>query len=153
MRIKRALVAVYDKNGIVELAKKLREYDIELVSTGGTMKTLRNGGIEVKSVSDITGFPEILDGRVKTLHPKIHGGILARKDKGDHLSQLSLHGIPQFDLVIVNLYPFEEVVASGDVSEETALENIDVGGPTMIRSAAKNHPHVTVLTSTDDYDE
>jgi len=107
MRIKRALIAVYDKSGVLELARKLREYEIELVSTGGTMKTLRSSGIDVKSVSDITGFPEILDGRVKTLHPKVHGGILARRDKGDHLSQLTLHNIMPIDLVIVNLYPFE----------------------------------------------
>jgi len=152
MRIKRALLAVYDKSGIVELARKLREYDIELVSTGGTMKTLRAEGIEAKSVSDITGFPEILDGRVKTLHPKIHGGILARRDKGDHLSQLNRHGILQFDLVIVNLYPFEAVTARNDVGDDEALENIDIGGPTMIRSAAKNYASVCVLTSPADYD-
>ena len=151
MRIKRALIAVYDKSGIEDLARKLREYDIELVSTGGTMKTLRSAGIEVKSVSDITGFPEILDGRVKTLHPKVHGGILARRDKGDHLSQLSLHNITPIDMVIVNLYPFETVTAKDDVSEENALENIDIGGPTMIRSAAKNYPSVCVITSPSDY--
>lgn len=151
MAIRRALLTVYDKTNIVELARKLREFDIEIISTGGTMKELRNGGIETKSVSDITGFPEILDGRVKTLHPKIHGGILARRDKGEHISQLSLHNLLLFDLVVVNLYPFEMVVSSGDVSEETALENIDVGGPTMLRSAAKNYPHVTVITSPDQY--
>ncbi len=151
MRIKRALITVYDKTGVVDLARKLQEYDIELVSTGGTMKTLRNEGIDVKSVSDLTGFPEILDGRVKTLHPKVHGGILARRDKGEHISQLSLHGIPQYDLVVVNLYPFEQVTGSGNVSDETALENIDIGGPSMIRSAAKNFPHVIVITSPDDY--
>jgi len=115
------------------------------------MKTLRAQGIDVKSVSDITGFPEILDGRVKTLHPKIHGGILARRDKGDHISQLSLHGIQPIDLVIVNLYPFESVTAQADVSEETALENIDIGGPSMIRSAAKNYPSICVITSPSDY--
>lgn len=152
MRIKRAIVAVYDKAGIIELARKLRKFEIELVSTGGTMRTLRSEGIDVKSVSDITGFPEILDGRVKTLHPKIHGGILARRDKGDHLSQLSLHGILPFDLVVVSLYPFETVTAKDNVTEEEALENIDIGGPTMIRSAAKNYPSVCVVTSPSDYD-
>ena len=152
MRIKRALLAVYDKSGLVELARKLREYEIELISTGGTMKALRAEGIDVKSVSDITGFPEILDGRVKTLHPKVHGGILARRDKGDHLSQLGLHNITPIDLVIVNLYPFETVTAKDDVTEEEALENIDIGGPAMIRSAAKNHPSVCVITSPADYD-
>jgi len=151
MAIRRALLTVYDKTNIIELARKLREFDIEIVSTGGTMKELRKGGIEARSVSDVTGFPEILDGRVKTLHPKIHGGILARRDKGEHISQLSLHNLLQFDLVVVNLYPFEKVVSSGDVSEETALENIDIGGPTMIRSAAKNYPHVTVITSPEHY--
>jgi phosphoribosylaminoimidazolecarboxamide formyltransferase/IMP cyclohydrolase len=149
--IKRALLTVYDKTGIVDLAIKLKEFDIEIVSTGGTMKELRHHGIDVKSVTDITGFPEILDGRVKTLHPKVHGGILARRDKGDHISALNMHNIPQFDLVVVNLYPFESVVASGDVTEEEALENIDIGGPSMIRSSAKNFPHVTVITTPDDY--
>lgn len=152
MRIKRALLAVYDKTGIAALAKKLREYDIELISTGGTMRFLRSEGIDVKAVSDITGFPEILDGRVKTLHPKIHGGILARRDRGDHLSQLSLHSISPIDLIVVNLYPFEEVVSKAGVSEEEALENIDIGGPSMVRSAAKNHPSVCVITSVTDYE-
>jgi phosphoribosylaminoimidazolecarboxamide formyltransferase/IMP cyclohydrolase len=151
MAIRRALLTVYDKTNIIELGRKLREFDVEIVSTGGTMKELRKGGVEVKSVSDITGFPEILDGRVKTLHPKIHGGILARRDKGEHVSQLSMHNILLFDLVVVNLYPFEKVISSSEVSEEIALENIDVGGPTMIRSAAKNFPHVTVITSPDHY--
>jgi len=151
MAIRRALLTVFDKTNIIELARKLREFDIEIISTGGTMKELRKGGLEVKSVSDITGFPEILDGRVKTLHPKIHGGILARRDKGEHLSQLSMHNILQYDLVVVNLYPFEKVISSGDVSEDVALENIDIGGPTMIRSAAKNFHHVTVITSADQY--
>ena len=152
MRIKRALLTVFDKTNIIELARKLREYEVELISTGGTMKALRNEGIEVKSVSDITGFPEILDGRVKTLHPKIHGGILALRDKGGHISQLSQHGIIQFDLVVVNLYPFEKVIGGGNISEEEALENIDIGGPAMIRSAAKNYQSVCVITSPSDYD-
>jgi len=151
MTIRRALLTVYDKTSIIELARKLREFDIEIISTGGTMKELRQGGLEIKSVSDITGFPEILDGRVKTLHPRIHGGILARRDKGEHMSQLSLHNILLYDLVVVNLYPFEKAVSSGEVSEDVALENIDIGGPTMIRSAAKNFPHVTVITSPDHY--
>ena len=152
MRIKRALLTVYDKTGIVELARKLRGFEVELVSTGGTMKALRSHGIDVRSVADLTGFPEILDGRVKTLHPKIHGGILARRDKGGHLSELNAYGIVEIDLVVVNLYPFEDVVSRKNVSEEEALENIDVGGPSMIRSAAKNHPSVCVITSPEDYD-
>jgi phosphoribosylaminoimidazolecarboxamide formyltransferase/IMP cyclohydrolase len=152
MRIKRALLTVYDKTGIVELGQKLRGFEVELVSTGGTMKTLRSQGIEVKSVADITGFPEILDGRVKTLHPKIHGGILARRDKGGHLSELNAYGIVEFDLIVVNLYPFEQVASGKNVSEEEALENIDIGGPGMIRSAAKNHPSVCVITSPEDYE-
>jgi phosphoribosylaminoimidazolecarboxamide formyltransferase/IMP cyclohydrolase len=151
MAIRRALLTVYDKTNIIELGRKLREFDIEIISTGGTMKELRKGGIEVKSVSDITGFPEILDGRVKTLHPMIHGGILARRDVGEHISQLSLHNIKTCDLVVVNLYPFEEVVSSGETDEDIVLENIDIGGPAMIRSAAKNYPHVTVITSPDHY--
>ncbi len=152
MRIRRALLTVFDKTNIIELARKLREFEIELVSTGGTMKALRNEGIEVKSVSDITAFPEILDGRVKTLHPKIHGGILALRDKGGHISQLSEHGILLFDLVVVNLYPFEKTIAKGDISEKEALENIDIGGPALIRSAAKNYPSVCVITSPSYYD-
>ena len=152
MRIRRALLTVFDKTNIIELARKLREFEVELVSTGGTMKALRNEGIEVKSVSDMTGFPEILDGRVKTLHPKIHGGILALRDKGGHISQLSEHGIFPFDLVVVNLYPFEKVIAKGDISEEEVLENIDIGGPAMIRSAAKNYQSVCAITSPSDYD-
>lgn len=152
MRIKRALLAVHDKTGIVELARKLRGFEIELVSTGGTMKTLRSQGIDVRSVADVTGFPEILDGRVKTLHPKIHGGILARRDKGGHLSELNAYGIVEFDLIVVNLYPFEDVISGENVAEEKALENIDIGGPSMIRSAAKNHPSVCVITSPEDYD-
>ncbi len=152
MRIKRALLTVFDKTNIIELARRLREFEVELVTTGGTMKALRKEGIEVKSVSDMTGFPEILDGRVKTLHPKIHGGILALRDKGGHISQLSEHGIFLFDLVVVNLYPFDKVIAKGDISEEEALENIDIGGPAMIRSAAKNYQSVCVMTSPSDYD-
>jgi len=151
MTIRKALLTVYDKTNIVMLAKKLREFDVEIVSTGGTMKELRKGGIEAKSVSDITGFPEILDGRVKTLHPLVHGGILARRDKGEHISQLGLYNIPLFDLVVVNLYPFEKVVASGDATVEEILENIDIGGPAMIRSGAKNYPDVMVITSPDHY--
>ncbi len=153
MGIKRALLTVYDKQGIVEFGKKLVEYGIEIISTGGTMKTLQDAGIAVKSVSDITGFPEILDGRVKTLHPKVHGGILGRRDLPDHLAQMKKHGIEPIDLVVVNLYPFEKVTENPDVSEEDAIENIDIGGPAMIRSASKNFAHVTVITSPDDYAE
>ena len=151
MKIKRALISVYDKTGIVELARALLDYNVELVSTGGTMDALSKAGMKVTSVSDITGFPEILDGRVKTLHPKIHGGVLAKRSKPEHLSQLSEHGIKPFDLVIINLYPFEKVIGDPKTNEDTALENIDIGGPTLIRAAAKNYHDLTILTDSADY--
>jgi phosphoribosylaminoimidazolecarboxamide formyltransferase/IMP cyclohydrolase len=151
MKIKRALISVHDKDGLVELARGLREFNIEIISTGGTLKAITDAGIPAVAVSDITGFPEILDGRVKTLHPKIHGGILARRDMPDHISQIQKHGIGTIDLVVINLYPFERVTAEPDVPEEEAIENIDIGGPSMIRSAAKNFRDVTVVTSPSDY--
>jgi phosphoribosylaminoimidazolecarboxamide formyltransferase/IMP cyclohydrolase len=151
MKIKRALISVYDKEGLIDLARGLRQFDINIISTGGTMKTLKDAGIPVTSVSDITGFPEILDGRVKTLHPKIHGGILARRDLPEHVSQIEKHDISPIDLVIVNLYPFEKVTSKPDISEEEVIENIDIGGPSMVRSAAKNYGDVTIITSPSDY--
>jgi phosphoribosylaminoimidazolecarboxamide formyltransferase/IMP cyclohydrolase len=151
MQIKRALISVHDKEGLVELARGLREFDIEIVSTGGTLKAIKEAGVPAAAVADITGFPEILDGRVKTLHPKIHGGILARRDAKDHMAALDQHGIGTIDLVVISLYPFERVTANPNVTEADAIENIDIGGPSMIRSAAKNHHDVTVITSPADY--
>ena len=149
----KALISVYDKTGIVEFGKKLAAAGVELISTGGTHSTLSNeGGLPVRQVSELTGSPEILDGRVKTLHPVIHGGLLARRDLPDHLDQLKKHNIDPIDMVVVNLYPFLETVSRPDVSQEEALENIDIGGPTMLRAAAKNHPWVTVVVDPEDYD-
>ena len=148
----KALISVYDKTGIVEFGKKLSAAGVELISTGGTHNALSSeGGLPVRQVSDVTGSPEILDGRVKTLHPVIHGGLLARRDIPDHLDQLKKHNIDPIDLVVVNLYPFVETVSRPDVSLEEALENIDIGGPTMLRAAAKNHPSVAVVVDPADY--
>ncbi|MBN1558966.1 bifunctional phosphoribosylaminoimidazolecarboxamide formyltransferase/IMP cyclohydrolase [candidate division KSB1 bacterium] len=152
MQIKRALLSVYNKTGIVEFAKKLRDHGVEICSTGGTFTLLRDSDIEVIKVSEITKFPEILDGRVKTLHPNIHGGILARRTP-EHLAELAEHGINQIDMVVVNLYPFERTVAQPDVTLSAALENIDIGGPTMIRAAAKNYPDVVVVVDPAFYDQ
>jgi phosphoribosylaminoimidazolecarboxamide formyltransferase/IMP cyclohydrolase len=151
MNIKRALISVHDKNGLLDLARGLHEFGIEILSTGGTLKAIKDAGIPAVAVSDMTGFPEILDGRVKTLHPKIHGGILARREMPDHMAALNQHGISAIDLVIINLYPFERVTANPNVTEADAIENIDIGGPSMIRSAAKNHNDVTIITSPSDY--
>lgn len=148
--IRRALLSVSDKAGVVELGKGLAEHGVELLSTGGTAKMLRDAGLDVKEVAEHTGFPEMLDGRVKTLHPKIHGGLLGRRDLAEHVAAMEEHGIPPIDLVCVNLYPFEEVTSRGCTFEE-AIENIDIGGPSMLRSAAKNHAAVTVLTNPADY--
>ena len=134
MGVKRALISVSDKTGIVEFAKSLHELGVEIISTGGTMKTIAEAGIPVKSVSEITGFPEMMDGRVKTLHPKIHGGILAIRDNLSHVKAMKEHGIGGIDLVAVNLYPFRETVAKPDVTREEAIENIDIGGPSMVLS-------------------
>jgi phosphoribosylaminoimidazolecarboxamide formyltransferase / IMP cyclohydrolase len=153
MKIKRALISVHDKTGILELGRKLQKYNVEIISTGGTLKAIKDAGIPATSVSDVTGFPEILDGRVKTLHPKVHGGILGRRDLQEHQIQMAKHGIAQIDLVVVSLYPFEKVTSDPSVSEDEAIENIDIGGPTMIRSAAKNFESVTVITSPSDYEK
>src|SRR2546422_1695863 len=146
MKVRRALVSVHDKTGVVELARALRELGVELLSTGGTARLLRDSGVPVREVADVTGFPEMLDGRVKTLHPKIHGGILARRDSPEHAAALDKHGIPAIDLVVVALYPFEATVARPGVTLDEAIEQIDVGGPAMIRAAAKNHGSVGVVT-------
>ncbi|RJF89632.1 bifunctional phosphoribosylaminoimidazolecarboxamide formyltransferase/IMP cyclohydrolase PurH [Oleomonas cavernae] len=148
--IARALLSVSDKTGLVEFAFALAERGVELLSTGGTAKALRDAGLKVVEVADHTGSPEILDGRVKTLHPKVHGGLLGRRDVPDHVAQMAAHGIANIDLVVVNLYPFEATVARGADWDET-IENIDIGGPAMIRSAAKNHDHVTVVVEPADY--
>jgi phosphoribosylaminoimidazolecarboxamide formyltransferase/IMP cyclohydrolase len=150
--IKRALLSVSDKNGIVELATALAERGVELVSTGGTCKALREAGLPVKDISELTGFPEMMDGRVKTLHPVVHGGLLAVRDNADHLASMIEHGIGAIDLLVINLYPFEATVAKGAGRDEV-VENIDIGGPAMVRSSAKNHDFVTVLTDPADYAE
>ncbi|MDQ0219839.1 bifunctional phosphoribosylaminoimidazolecarboxamide formyltransferase/IMP cyclohydrolase [Peribacillus cavernae] len=149
---KRALLSVSDKTGIVEFAKGLKEAGFEIVSTGGTKKALTENGIEVTGISEVTGFPEILDGRVKTLHPNVHGALLARHGDPEHQSQLEQHNITPIQLVCVNLYPFQQTIAKPDVTAEDAIENIDIGGPTMLRSAAKNHEYVTVVTDPADYE-
>ena len=151
-KINRALISVSNKKGIIEFSKKLASMGIELISTGGTAKALRDAKIPVTDISDYTGFPEILDGRLKTLHPKIHGGILGIRENSNHAQEMRKNGIEPIDLVIVNLYPFEETVARPDASFEDAIENIDIGGPTMLRAAAKNHHDVAVICDPSDYD-
>lgn len=150
-KIRRALISVSNKDGILDFAKGLSELGIEILSTGGTAKLLRDGGLKVKDVSEFTGFPEMLEGRVKTLHPKVHGGILGKRHDPEHQRQMKEHGIEPIDLVIVNLYPFEQTVSKPDVSFEEAIEDIDIGGPAMLRSAAKNHADVAVVVSPRDY--
>ncbi|MGH7826143.1 MAG: bifunctional phosphoribosylaminoimidazolecarboxamide formyltransferase/IMP cyclohydrolase [Candidatus Binatia bacterium] len=149
-RIQRALISVSDKTGIVEFSRGLSELGTEIISTGGTASLLRDNQVPVKDVSELTGFPEMMDGRVKTLHPKIHGGILALRENPEHAAQMKAHGIVPIDLVVVNLYPFEATVARGAPFEEI-VENIDIGGPSMVRAAAKNHAHVGVVVDPDDY--
>ncbi len=151
MRIRRALMSVSDKTGVVELARVLAKCGVEILSTGGTARLLREAGVTVHEVADVTGFPEMLDGRVKTLHPKIHGGILARREVPEHMQALERHGIAPIDLVVVSLYPFEATVARAGVTLPEAIEQIDVGGPTMIRAAAKNWTSVAVLTDASQY--
>jgi phosphoribosylaminoimidazolecarboxamide formyltransferase / IMP cyclohydrolase len=148
--IGRALISVSDKTGLLDLARALAAYGVELISTGGTSGMLRAAGLEVRDVSDVTGFPEMMDGRVKTLHPNVHGGLLALRDDDEHLLAMAAHGIQPIDLLIVNLYPFEETVAKG-ADHATCIENIDIGGPAMIRAASKNHRFVTVVTDPVDY--
>ncbi|HVX29413.1 MAG TPA: bifunctional phosphoribosylaminoimidazolecarboxamide formyltransferase/IMP cyclohydrolase [Nitrolancea sp.] len=148
----RALLSVWDKSGIVDFARRLHACGIELVSTGGTKSAIEQAGIPVTAVSDVTGFPEILDGRVKTLHPRIHGGLLARRDDPAHLSELSSHEITPIDLVVSNLYPFSQVVERPEATLSDALEHIDIGGPSMIRAAAKNFPAVVIVVEPGDYD-
>ena len=151
--IKRALISVSKKFGVVDFAKKLVKAGVEIISTGGTMRALRAAGVPVTYVSDVTGFPEIMDGRVKTLNPAIHGGILAVRDNPEHVKQMQENNIKPIDLVVVNLYPFKETIAKPNVTLDEAIENIDIGGPAMIRAAAKNFKYVTVITDPDRYDE
>jgi len=151
VQIKRALLSVYDKAGLGEFAKALADLGVELISTGGTRSLIASTGAPVKDIAEVTGFPEMMDGRVKTLHPKVHGGLLAVRDKADHREALTTHGIGEIDLLVSNLYPFEATIASG-ADYDTVIENIDIGGPAMIRSAAKNHAYVTVVVDPADYE-
>src|SRR5256885_13930710 len=150
-KIHRALISVSDKTAIVEFARSLREFGVEIISTGGTAKALREAGIKVTEVSEVTGFPEMMDGRVKTLHPKIHGGLLAMRDNPEHVAAMRENSIEPIDLVVVNLYPFEQTIMQDRVRLDEAIEQIDIGGPAMIRSAAKNSRHVAVVVSSDFY--
>ena len=149
--LRRALLSVSDKAGLLDLGKALAARGVELLSTGGSAKALRDAGLDVRDVADVTGFPEMMDGRVKTLHPVVHGGLLARRDLPAHVDAMTEHNIGPIDLLVVNLYPFEETVAKG-ADFDTCIENIDIGGPAMIRSAAKNHAFVSVITDVEDYD-
>ncbi|OCC15544.1 Inosine monophosphate cyclohydrolase [Dissulfuribacter thermophilus] len=151
-KIQRALISVTDKTGVAEFAKELEKLGVEIVSTGGTARVMREAGVSVKDVSELTGFPEMMDGRVKTLHPKVHGGILAIRDNKEHVRQMEDNGVPAIDLVVVNLYAFEKTVQKPDVTLAEAIENIDIGGPTLLRSSAKNFRYVTVITDPDDYE-
>jgi phosphoribosylaminoimidazolecarboxamide formyltransferase/IMP cyclohydrolase len=153
MKIKRALISVSDKTGVLEFAHELVSMGVELISTGGTAALFKAEGVPVREISDFTGSPEILDGRVKTLHPKVHGGLLFLRDNKEHLKQAKAHGIEPIDLVVVNLYPFEATIAKPDTTLEQAIENIDIGGPSMLRSAAKNYHSVTVVVDPADYAE
>lgn len=150
--VKRAIISVYDKTGIVEFVSRLEGMGVAILSTGGTARTLKEAGINVVDISEYTGFPEMMDGRVKTLHPKIHGGILARRDKPEHLKQIKDNAIEPIDMVVINLYPFEEVTSRSNCTLEDAIENIDIGGPSMLRSAAKNFASVTVICDPADYE-
>ncbi|OPX34065.1 MAG: IMP cyclohydrolase [Desulfobacteraceae bacterium 4484_190.2] len=151
-KIERAIISVTDKSGIVEFAKSLSVFGVQILSTGGTAKALRDGGISVTDISDYTGFPEMMDGRVKTLHPKVHGGLLGLRDNPEHMEMMKAHGIKTIDMVVVNLYQFEKTVAKEGVTLEEAIENIDIGGPSMLRSSAKNFRYVTVIVDPADYE-
>jgi phosphoribosylaminoimidazolecarboxamide formyltransferase/IMP cyclohydrolase len=150
-KISTAIISVTDKSNIVDLAGSLEELGIEILSTGGTAKALRDGGVKVLDVSEYTGFPEMMDGRVKTLHPKVHGGLLGRRDNEQDINMMEMHGIKSIDLVIINLYQFQKTVAKEDCTLDEAVENIDIGGPAMLRSSAKNFKYVTVVVDPSDY--
>ena len=151
-KIKRAIISVSNKKGVIEFAKALHSLGVEILSTGGTAKAMRDEGVKVKDVSDYTGFPEMLDGRLKTLHPKVHGGLLARRDNPKDMEDIKEYGIELIDMIVVNLYPFEETIAKPNVTLAEAIENIDIGGPTMLRSASKNFKDVAVVTDNNDFD-
>jgi len=151
-KVERALISLSDKQGIEDFVKELNFFNIEFLSTGGTAKKLREAGLSIIDVSDYTGFPEMLDGRVKTLHPKIHGGILGLRSKEEHVKLMLKYGIKNIDMIIVNLYPFEQTIAKKEATFEDAIENIDIGGPTMLRAAAKNFEDVTVIIDPADYE-
>ena len=153
VKIKRALVSLSDKTGAVQLGQTLHAMGVQILSTGGTARSLQVAGIPVIEVSRYTGFPEMMDGRIKTLHPKIHGALLGKRDDAEHMKQMKIHGIEPIDLVVVNLYPFEKTVAKPDCTLEEAIENIDIGGPTMLRSSAKNYHDVAVVTDPQDYEK
>lgn len=153
VKIKRALVSVSDKTGAIQLGQTLHAMGIQILSTGGTARSLQEAGIPVMEVSRYTGFPEMMDGRIKTLHPKIHGALLGKRDNAEHMKQMKTHGIEPIDLVVVNLYPFEKTVAKPDCTLDEAIENIDIGGPTMLRSSAKNYHDVAVVTDPQDYEK
>jgi phosphoribosylaminoimidazolecarboxamide formyltransferase / IMP cyclohydrolase len=152
VKIKRAIISVSDKTGVVEFAKHLSSMGVQIISTGGTAKSLAAAGVAVTSIDAVTGFPEMMDGRVKTLHPKIHGALLGIRDKAEHAAAMKQHGIEPIDLVCINLYPFEQTIAKPDCTFEDAIENIDIGGPSMVRSASKNHKFVTVVTDSSQYE-
>ena len=149
--IKRALISVSDKTGIIDFARELKDFNVEIISTGGTARALRDAGLEVRDISDVTGFPEMMDGRVKTLHPRVHGGLLALRDNAEHVAAMQDHGIEPIDMVVVNLYPFAETISRAGVTREEAIEQIDIGGPAMIRSAAKNAASVAVVVDPTQY--
>jgi phosphoribosylaminoimidazolecarboxamide formyltransferase / IMP cyclohydrolase len=151
-KIERAIISVTDKTGVVELSRKIEGMGVEILSTGGTAKAIREGGVKVKDISEYTGFPEMLDGRVKTLHPKVHGGLLGVRSNPEHVKMMKAHGISNIDLIIVNLYQFEKTIAKEGVTLEDAIENIDIGGPAMLRSSAKNFNDVTVIIDPADYE-
>ncbi len=151
-KIQRAVLSVTDKSGLLEFAQKLEEFGVEILSTGGTARMMREGGVTVQDVSDFTGFPEMLDGRVKTLHPKVHAGIRAQRHNPEHMKTMASHHLKVIDMVVVNLYAFEKTVAREDCTLEEAVENIDIGGPTMLRAAAKNYRDVAVVVDPGDYE-
>ncbi len=150
-KIDRAIISVTDKSGVVDFARALSKFGVQILSTGGTAKALRDGGVSVTDISEYTGFPEMMDGRVKTLHPKVHGGLLGLRDNPEHVRAMEEHGIKPIDMVVVNLYQFEKTVAKEGVTLEEAIENIDIGGPSMLRSSAKNFKDVTVIVDPEDY--
>ena len=151
-KIERAIISVTDKSGVVDFAKALSKFGVKILSTGGTAKALRDGGVSVTDISAYTGFPEMMDGRIKTLHPKVHGGLLGVRDNPEHVRMMDDHGIEPIDLIVVNLYQFEKAVSKEGVTLEEAIENIDIGGPAMLRSSAKNFKDVTVIVDPPDYD-